>query len=94
MQSGAPESGPRAIRVSGALIATKGNDPDVGALGQGRCVRRPDDQAVGASQCHHKRGVLRGQGAHDPRSVRAPLRAGPDVVLTHPIGFDRLAKPN
>src|SRR5262245_52584861 len=74
-----------AIRVSGALTAVERHDPHAGALRERGSVRSTDNEAVGADKRRNERGVLRGQGRHDPHAVLAPFRACPHVMLARTV---------
>ena len=68
------------------MIRTRAPDGSAGASGS-RTMR----QSARASAAT-KRGVLRGQGAHDPCAVSAPFGDRPEIMLTRPVGLERLAE--
>src|SRR5665809_131583 len=80
---GEPEPGTQAIRVSGALIKRNDADPRTGR--RGRCFGGPQDKAVGACQCRHQRGILRGQGTYHPLPILPPLGYGSYVMLARAV---------
>ena len=83
---------PRVIRVSGALIAVEGKDPDARAALKRRRAGFAQDEAVSAREFCDKRGILRGHRADDTRAVIVPFRHAPEIVLARAICLKRHAK--